>query len=80
MQADREYPVGRGEDRKNKGCLQENRQETEEQRVSSCSARSRWSCAVHGCPEGALQGKTELREVIRETARPGAHVPWNGRW
>lgn len=31
MQADRRYPVGRSEDRKNKGCLQENKQETEEQ-------------------------------------------------
>lgn len=78
MQADREYPVGRGEDRKNKDCLQENRQETEEQRVSSCSAGSRWSCVVHGCLERVLQGKIELRKVIREAARPGAPVPWNG--
>lgn len=80
MQADRRYPVGRGEDRRNKGCLQENKQEREEQRVSSCSAGSRRSCAVHGCLEGVLQGKMELREVIREAARPGAHIPWNGWW
>lgn len=77
MQADRRYPV-RSEDRKNKGCLQENKQETGV-RVSSCSAGSRWSCAVHRCLEGVLQRKTELREVIREAARPGAHVLWHGR-
>lgn len=64
---------------KKKGCLQENKQEREKQRVSSCSAGSRWSCAVHGCLEGVLQGKIELRGVIREAARPGAHIPWNGQ-
>lgn len=78
MQA-RRYPVRRSEDRKNKGCVQGNKQETEEQRVSSCSTGSRWSCAVHGCLEGVLQGKIELREVIREAARPGAHIPRHGR-
>lgn len=70
MQADRGYPVGRGEDGKNKGCLQENRQETEEQRVSSCSAGSRWSYAMHEYLEGVFQGKIELRQAIRERARP----------
>lgn len=32
-QADRRYPVGRSEDRK--GCLKENKQETEEQSASA---------------------------------------------
>lgn len=34
---------------------------------------------MHGCLEGVLQEKIELREVIREAARPSAHVPWNGQ-
>jgi len=61
---------------RNKGCLQGNGLEGEEQRASSCSAGSRWVHAVHGCLEGVLQGREELGEVVREEARPGLHVPW----
>lgn len=76
MEPDRRYLVGRGENRRNKGCLQGNGKEEEEQRISSCSAGSRWAHAVHRCLGGVPQGREELGEVIREAARPSLHVPW----
>lgn len=54
MQADRRYPVGRGEDRK--GCLKENKQETEEQSAAAVLGADRIVLCM-----GVLKGSSRER-------------------